>query len=84
MTARRATETPWGDDYEGGDLVCHCGNVNMVASDKPAPNIEKYTVPATAGTIAVWPSWVVHEVRPLTAGFRWALVLSMIGPRPFR
>jgi hypothetical protein len=40
----------------------------MVASDKPAPGIESYTVPAVAGTIAVRPAWIVHEAyqRPGT------------------
>jgi predicted 2-oxoglutarate/Fe(II)-dependent dioxygenase YbiX len=50
--------------YEGGDLVLHPG--------QPAPRAR--------GSVVVYPSFVPHEVRAVTSGERWALVVWCWGP----
>ena len=48
-------------DYEGGEVIFHAG---------PKP-IE---MPFIIGNGCVWPSFVLHEVKPVISGERWALV----------
>jgi PKHD-type hydroxylase len=54
-------------DYEGGDLVIHTGNTPQ--------NIKK-----GKGTIAFFPSYVLHEVTPVKKGIRYTLVGWVCGP----
>lgn len=48
-------------DYEGGEVLFHAG---------PEP----VEMPFIIGNGCVWPSFVLHEVKPVTSGERWALV----------
>jgi PKHD-type hydroxylase len=60
-----------GDDYAGGAFeFFRNGNYSAVC-------------PRTRGTIAIFPSWMVHRVTPITSGERWSLVNWVEGP-PFR
>ena len=54
-------------DYEGGELVLHCGGEPVVM------NNEK-------GMISFFPSWVLHQVKPVTKGTRYTLVAWIHGP----
>lgn len=57
-------------DYEGGDLILH-------TSDDLMP------MKRSQGSIAVFPSYVLHEVTPVTKGTRYSLV-SWITGKPFK
>ena len=59
------------DSYEGSDLVVHDGqeqDPSIVAKRR------------AFGTIIVFPSWVLHEVTPVTRGTRRSLVGWCVGP----
>ena len=56
--------------YEGGDLLLHNRN---------SPQI----MPKGLGATIVFPSWVLHEVTPVTKGIRRSLVCWISGP-PFK
>lgn len=58
------------DDYEGGDLC-------LYLSEKATPMQRKQ------GYVAVFPSWTLHEVKPVTKGTRYSLVAWVTGP-PFK
>jgi PKHD-type hydroxylase len=58
------------DDYIGGDLRLHVGS-------KPQ------TMKRDRGYVAVFPSYVLHEVTPVTKGTRYSLV-SWITGKPFK
>lgn len=47
-------------DYEGGDLILNTGT--------------EFTVPKDRGHIVVFPSYVLHQVTPVTKGTRYTLV----------
>jgi PKHD-type hydroxylase len=55
-------------DYEGGDLLLHYKN----NPDKAMRN---------QGTATFFPSWMLHEVTPVTKGKRYSLVAWVQGPR---
>jgi len=55
-------------DYEGGDL--------KVYARKEAENL-----PNSRGTMIMFPSFMLHEVTPITRGKRWALVCWASGPQ---
>lgn len=57
------------DDYEGGDLC-------LYLSEKATPMQRK------RGYVAVFPSWTLHEVKPVTKGTRYSLVAWVTG-KPF-
>jgi PKHD-type hydroxylase len=57
-------------DYEGGEVEILDGPISRV-------------VPKDLGMATVFPSWVVHRVRPITSGTRWALVAWATG-KPFK
>ena len=57
-----------GDDYEGGDLLLH-------GSDRPD------VAPRKKGMLVLFPSTVLHEVTPVTAGQRYSLVTWAHGPK---
>jgi PKHD-type hydroxylase len=56
------------DDYEGGDVM-------LITSQNPFP------IPKERGTITFFPSYTLHEVKPVTKGIRKALVGWIHGPR---
>ena len=58
------------DDFEGGELEIY----NPV-------NQRQITIPMQAGEYCVFPSWVVHRVKPVTSGTRYSLVAWMDGPQ---
>jgi PKHD-type hydroxylase len=54
-------------DYKGGELVFHPGSKPIKA-------------PRKKGMLIVFPSFIVHEVRPVTEGTRYSLVTWVHGP----
>ena len=58
------------DDYEGGDL-------NLYIRDEPE------TMKRSQGSVSIFPSYVLHQVTPVTKGTRYALV-SWITGKPFK
>ena len=54
-------------EYEGGEVVLY---------DGPQPQVTN----KTQGTATFFPSWTLHEVKPITEGERWALVGWFCGP----
>jgi PKHD-type hydroxylase len=59
------------DDYEGGEVV-------FKASEK------ERELPKNQGQIAVFPSYILHKVNPITKGKRYALVTWALSHRRFR
>ncbi len=57
-------------DYKGGELCLHLG-------DKPE------VMKKEQGFVAVFPSYILHEVKPITQGTRYSLV-SWITGKPFK
>jgi PKHD-type hydroxylase len=58
------------DEYEGGELVLYRHSFRDPA-----------TAPKTRGTVIVFPSYVIHEVTPVTKGLRKSVIAWIIGPR---
>lgn len=58
------------DSYEGGDLCLYTGEEPTLMQRKQ-------------GYVAVFPSWILHEVTPVTKGTRYSLVAWVTGP-PFK
>ena len=58
-------------EYAGGDLVLYTGEGEPVVA------------PKTQGSITVFPSWMYHEVTPVTQGVRRSLVGWFQGPVHF-
>lgn len=56
--------------YEGGDVVLYAGP-------------EAFSISRTQGTATVWPSWTLHEVKPVETGVRYALTAWAHGA-PYR
>lgn len=56
-----------GDSYFGGDLELFF---------EPSSRV----VPRARGTIAVFPSWMLHRVHPVTSGLRQTINLGFWGP----
>jgi len=56
------------DEYEGGDLVLYDGD-------------EPLKMQKAKGTLVMFPSFVMHEVTPVTKGTRHSLVAWITGPR---
>ena len=54
--------------YQGGELVLHIG---------PEPT----TLPRDRGKLLFFPSYTLHEVKPVTQGIRHSLVGWVAGPR---
>ena len=57
------------DSYEGGEVIFNAGT--------------ERTLPKDRGQIAVFPSYILHKVTPITKGKRYALVCWCHGTRPF-
>jgi PKHD-type hydroxylase len=58
------------EDYKGGDLCLYLGE---------KPEVMK----KEQGFVALFPSYVLHEVKPVTSGTRYSLV-SWITGKPFK
>jgi PKHD-type hydroxylase len=58
------------EDYEGGELALRIGD-------------ESTLMPKQHGKIVMFPSYVLHEVRPVTKGTRYSLVAWVTGA-PFK
>jgi PKHD-type hydroxylase len=58
------------EDYEGGELALHFEEKAEI-------------MPKELGKMVVFPSYVLHEVRPVTKGTRYSLVAWVTG-KPFR
>ena len=58
-------------EYSGGDVVLYTGDKGGIS------------IPRTKGTITVFPSWMMHEVTPVTQGVRKSLVGWFQGPVHF-
>lgn len=58
------------NSYEGGDLCLHLSEESILTKREQ-------------GYIAVFPSWTLHEVTPVTKGSRYSLVAWVTGP-PFK
>jgi PKHD-type hydroxylase len=58
------------EDYEGGELALQIGK-------------EADLMPKELGKMVVFPSYVLHEVRPVTKGTRYSLVAWITG-KPFK
>lgn len=58
------------NEYEGGDFNFYRHSIT-----------EKVTAPKTKGTFILFPSYVIHEVTPVTKGLRKSLVSWVQGPR---
>jgi len=56
------------EEYEGGELKLYDGD------DKEAQVMDK-----TQGTLIIFPSYVLHEVMPITKGTRNSLVTWITG-----
>ena len=59
------------EDYDGGDLKLMYG-------------FKEHTIPKKKGTIAIWPSFILHKVEPVTRGRRTSLVGWYEGDSSFR
>lgn len=57
--------------YQGGDLVIN-------------NNGEIVTMTKQQGSVAMFPSYQLHKVEPITSGSRWALVIWVHGSHKFR
>jgi hypothetical protein len=70
-----------GDDYRGGDLVLY-----PEGNWQPSNGRDRgeWRLSRARGSVCVHPSWVGHEVRPVTRGRRWSATLIVHGDRPFR
>ena len=55
-------------EYEGGDVLIHNAQ-------------EPFAIPKERGTITFFPSYTLHEVKPVTKGIRKCLVGWVHGPR---
>lgn len=55
------------DDFEGGKLFLQNGS-------------DKFYPPQEAGSVLVFPSFVLHGVEPVTKGIRRSIVTWMVGP----
>jgi len=60
------------NDYEGGEF--------LFFSEKTLKGSKARTAPKGKGDMFMFPSYCEHEVRPVTKGTRWALVVWAEGP----
>ena len=58
-------------DYEGGELILESGD-----------NV--FTCPKSKGTLLIFDSRIVHQVKPVTSGVRYSLVKWIHGERALR
>jgi PKHD-type hydroxylase len=55
------------ENYKGGNMLLHDGP-------------DSWVMDRTQGTATFFPSWTLHEVKPVMKGERWALVAFFCGP----
>ena len=71
-----------GSEYKGGELEFDFRNYDPHMRDELKHRIQcKEILPK--GSIIVFPSFVWHRVKPVTAGTRYSLVVWHLG-KPFR
>ena len=58
------------DSYEGGELILYTGGDNTIS-------------PKEEGSLLIFPSFTLHEVKPVTSGTRYSLVTWITG-KPFK
>jgi PKHD-type hydroxylase len=58
------------DDFEGGEFQINLGKEE-----------DAITVPVPKGRIILFPSFMIHRVKPITKGTRRSLVVWVIGPK---
>lgn len=58
------------DDFEGGEFMVNLGNES---------NPTHVEIPK--GRVIVFPSFIIHSVKPVTAGFRKSVVIWITGPK---
>jgi len=69
-------------EYEGGDLQIF--NPILSNNINPSPETVPYqTISKEQGSIAIFPSFLLHRVTPVTSGIRKSLVL-WVGSEPFK
>jgi len=59
-------------DYEGGDLIFYINSEKLMSA------------PRTRGEMILFPSYVLHQAKPVTSGRRYSLANWIIGREPFR
>jgi len=64
------------DDFEGGQL-----QIASLKSSNDKYHVTEYTPPYRGpGSIIVFPSFLMHRVKPVTKGTRYSLVAWFVGP----
>lgn len=58
------------DDFEGGEFQVNDGKEEMAI-----------TMPMNKGRIVLFPSFMIHRVKPVTKGIRKSLVVWVLGPK---
>lgn len=58
------------DDFEGGEFEINKG------TEKNAE-----IIPTKKGRCILFPSWIIHQVKPVTRGYRKSLVIWVTGPK---
>jgi PKHD-type hydroxylase len=66
---RKISMVLWlNDDFEGGEFEFH-----------PSVLRENRIIKPSVGTIIMFPSWIMHRVRPVTSGIRYSAVTWLLG-----
>ena len=71
-----------GSEYKGGELEFDFRNYDPHMRDE-AKHLRRAKEILPKGSIIVFPSFVWHRVKPVTAGTRYSLVVWHLG-KPFR
>ena len=74
------------DDYEGGEFQFKFADNKRKGLDKVAHGLKTNTLTAPVkgvGSVIVFPSYLLHRVKPVTKGTRYSLVVWSLGP-PFK
>jgi PKHD-type hydroxylase len=58
------------DEFEGGEFQINDGKEELAT-----------TIPMNKGRVVLFPSFVIHRVKPVTKGIRKSLVVWVIGPK---
>lgn len=69
LTRKLSMTIVLNDDYEGGEFQFFADEENLIKEKR--------------GTIIVFPSYMMHRVKPIKSGTRYALVVWFLG-KPFR
>ena len=70
MTRKLSMSLLLNDGFSGGELQIYNPNRH-----------QEQTIEMDAGKVCIFPSWVVHRVKPVTSGTRYSLVAWMNGPQ---